>query len=61
MNPHTAKIVFYCKDCENLVDAHKIAKTYNYKCTACNGEKVAFGTEESISNFYKIKTSQKKD
>lgn len=48
-------IVFYCKDCREVIKAEKIGTKYNYKCTTCNGENVAFGTPKSISNFYHTK------
>ena len=48
------RIVFYCKDCEKLVDGVKIGRKYVYKCPACHTKNVAFGTEKSIKSFYHV-------
>ncbi len=53
------KIVYYCKDCEKLVAPKRIGKKLRFKCEECKGENVTFGTEQSIHNFYKIKTPEK--
>ncbi|MBD3330161.1 hypothetical protein GF354_01365 [Candidatus Peregrinibacteria bacterium] len=47
-------IVFYCKDCEEIVDADKCGKRYVYKCKKCRTKNVAFGTKKSISNYFRI-------
>lgn len=54
-----AKIIYFCKDCEKLVTPKRIGKKLRFKCDECKNENVAFGTEESIHNFFKIKTSKK--
>ena len=54
-----AKIVYFCKDCEKLVSPKRIGKKLKFKCDNCKGENVAFGTEQSIHNFFKIKTPEK--
>ena len=54
-----AKIIYFCKDCEKLVTPKRIGKKLRFKCDECKGENVAFGTEESIHNFFKIKTPEK--
>lgn len=46
------RIIFYCKDCEKIVDGVKIGRKYVYKCPACGTKNVAFGTEKSIKSFY---------
>lgn len=48
-------IIFYCKDCMEIVDAKKIGKKYIYSCPKCKGKNVAFGTEKSIKNYFHIK------
>ncbi|MBI5412742.1 hypothetical protein HZA42_00140 [Candidatus Peregrinibacteria bacterium] len=48
----SVRIVFYCKDCEKLVDGVKIGRKYVYKCPICHTKSVAFGTEKSIKSFY---------
>lgn len=54
-NQEAVRIVFYCKDCRNIVDGVKVGRKYLYRCPTCNGKDVAFGTEKSIRNFYHIK------
>ncbi|MBU2524729.1 hypothetical protein KKG71_06075 [Patescibacteria group bacterium] len=56
----TCKIIFYCKDCEKIVDAEKINNKYNYTCKVCKSKQVAFGTEQSINSFYRIKDKEEK-
>jgi Zn finger protein HypA/HybF involved in hydrogenase expression len=48
-------IIFYCKDCEKIVDTDRVGKKYVYKCKLCGTKNVAFGTEKSIKNFFRIK------
>ncbi len=45
-------IVFFCKDCNKIVDAKPIGKKFVYKCSICGTKNVAFGTEEAIKNYY---------
>jgi hypothetical protein len=48
-------ILFYCKDCEKIVDANKIGRKYVYKCGVCGTKNVAFGTDKSIKSFFRVK------
>lgn len=48
------RIVFYCKDCEKIVDGQKVGRKYVYKCPVCHTKNVAFGTEKSIKSFYHL-------
>ena len=50
-----ANLVFYCKKCEELVEAKQTKKKFHFRCPKCGKEEVAFGTEESIRNHYHIK------
>ncbi len=50
-----AKLVFYCKKCEEIVDAKQTKKQFTFRCPKCGKNEVAFGTEESIKNHYRIK------
>ena len=52
--PVTPRIVFYCKDCHELVDGIKIGKKYVYRCAKCGTKNVAFGTEKRIRSFYHV-------
>jgi len=54
-------IVFYCKDCEKIVDASKFGKRYVYTCKICGTKNVAFGTEKSIKNFFRIPEEKKEE
>ncbi|MFA6550255.1 MAG: hypothetical protein WCT36_02780 [Candidatus Gracilibacteria bacterium] len=48
-------IVFYCKDCEKIVQADRaFGKKYVYKCRICKTKNVAFGTEKSIATYFHI-------
>ena len=55
-----AKIVYYCRDCEKLITPKRIGKKLRFSCSECKGENVAFGSEQSIMNFYHIKDLEKK-
>jgi hypothetical protein len=49
-----ARIVYYCRDCKKLVRPERVGKKFKFKCTDCKGENVAFGSEQSIRNFYRL-------
>lgn len=49
-----AAIVFYCKDCSEIVDTERFGRKYVYKCKKCGTKNVAFGTKKSICGFFKI-------
>ncbi|MFA6458723.1 MAG: hypothetical protein WCV72_05075 [Patescibacteria group bacterium] len=51
-----AKLVFFCKKCQELVEAKQTKKKFTFRCPKCAKTDVAFGTEESIKNYYRIKT-----
>ena len=51
----SAKFLFYCKKCKELIDAKQTKKKFTYRCPKCGKQEVAFGTEESIKNHYRIK------
>lgn len=48
-------MVFFCKDCQKIVETTGVGKKFVYKCNICGTKNVAFGTEKSIKNFYHIK------
>ena len=52
------KLVYYCKDCEKIVEAKQIGKRYAYKCAICDTKNVAFGTEKSIRSYYHVEESK---
>lgn len=45
-------VVYYCKDCERIVDAHQVGRKYVYSCNICKTKNVAFGTEKSIRSYF---------
>ena len=54
------KVVFFCKDCEELVDTERVGGKYVYKCKKCSTKNVAFGTEKSIYGFFRIAEREEK-
>lgn len=61
MTETKSPIIFYCKDCEKIVDASKFGKRYVYTCKICGTKNVAFGTEKSIKNFFRIPEEKKEE
>ncbi len=53
-------IIFYCKDCEEVVDTNRAGRKYVYKCKKCGTKNVAFGTEKSIGTFFRLEEKEKK-
>lgn len=52
-------IIFYCKDCEEVVDTHRVGKKYVYKCAKCDTKNVAFGTVKSVRGFFRLEEKEK--
>ena len=50
-----AKIVYYCKECKKAVAPKRQGKKLSFKCAECDRGPLAFGTEEAINNYYKVK------
>ena len=48
------KIVFYCKDCGEIVETNRAGRKYVYMCKKCGTKNVAFGTEASIYGFFRL-------
>lgn len=60
---HTAfseDIIYFCKDCDKIVDAKQVGRKYVFRCNICGTKNVAFGTEKSINNFYHVEEKAKK-
>jgi hypothetical protein len=53
-NPKGMGMIFYCKDCEKIVDVIPVGRKFVYKCAICKTKNVAFGTEKSIRNFFHV-------
>jgi hypothetical protein len=49
-----SNIIYYCKDCDKIVDARRVGRKYVFKCAICGTKNVAFGTEKSIHAFFHI-------
>lgn len=47
-------LIFYCKDCEKIVDVIPVGRKFVYKCAICKTKNVAFGTDKSIRNFFHL-------
>ena len=47
-------IIFYCKDCEEVAETHRVGNKYVYKCKKCGTKNVAFGTKKSIYTFFRL-------
>lgn len=46
--------MFFCKDCEKIVDVRPIGRKFVYTCAVCKTKNVAFGTEDAVKSFYRI-------
>lgn len=57
-NTFGKNIIYYCKDCEKIVDAQRIGRKYVFRCPICKTKNVAFGTEKSIRSFYHVKEDE---
>lgn len=47
-------VVFFCKDCDKIVDVIPVGRKFVYKCAICKTKNVAFGTDKAIRNYYRI-------
>ncbi|MEK7672717.1 MAG: hypothetical protein AAB373_02430 [Patescibacteria group bacterium] len=52
-------IIFYCKDCEEVVQTARVGGKYVYSCKKCGTKNVAFGTRKSIYGFFRIEEREK--
>jgi hypothetical protein len=52
-------LIFYCKDCEKIVDVIPVGRKFVYKCAICKTKNVAFGTDKSIRNFFRLPEEDK--
>jgi|GEM_PF-1618433 len=52
-------LIFYCKDCEKIVDVFPVGRKFVYKCSICKTKNVAFGTDKSIRNFFRLPEEDK--
>lgn len=47
-------IVFFCKDCNEIVEVKPLGRKFVYRCSKCGTKNVAFGTAKSIKGFYRM-------
>ncbi len=48
-------LICFCKDCGKIVPTTAVGRKFAYKCNVCGTKNVAFGSEKSIRNFYRVK------
>lgn len=53
-------IVFYCKDCKQLVDANRLPSSakrpkVQFCCAVCKGKNVFYGTRRGIEKYFHMK------
>jgi hypothetical protein len=48
------KLVFFCRDCEKVVQAKQTRKKFVFACPLCGKTEIAFGTAISVQNFYHL-------
>ena len=53
-------IVFFCNDCEQVVEAEKHKDKVRFTCPECKGKNISFGTQKSVSNFFRLNESGKR-
>ncbi|MEI6710957.1 MAG: hypothetical protein WCK88_01560 [bacterium] len=59
-NPERGGIVFFCHDCNALVETDRPdAKKMKFICKVCKGKKISYGTEESLKEHYKRNLSRR--
>lgn len=51
-------IIFYCKDCQEVVETDRVGRKYVYTCKKCGTKNVAFGTKKSIYGFFRLEEKE---
>lgn len=59
-NQLSNEILYYCKDCQKIVNAQKVGRKFVFRCPICKTKNVAFGTEKSLKNFFHIEDEKEK-
>ncbi len=58
--PTAAAILFYCRSCKKIIaDPVRKGSKYEYSCPECKEDRVAFGTEKAICDFFQINPPKK--
>ncbi len=51
-----AEIAYYCRECKKVIEKpERIPQTLRFKCRECGGERVAFGTQNSVQSYFRLK------
>ena len=53
------EIIYFCKDCDKVVDAQRVGRKYVFRCPVCKTKNVAFGTDKSVKNFFHVEEKEK--
>lgn len=49
------EILFFCRDCKKLVpEPVKKGTKYEYSCPECKSDRVAFGTQKAVCDFFQV-------
>jgi predicted RNA-binding Zn-ribbon protein involved in translation (DUF1610 family) len=49
-------IVFYCRDCEEILEVERIqGKGVKFRCKKCGGSNICYGTYRGISSYFHTK------
>lgn len=49
-----APLAFFCKKCKKIVAALQTRRKFQFRCPECQKQSIAFGTTESIKNYYRL-------
>lgn len=55
-----AVIKYYCKDCHAFVKPRRVGKKFRFGCSECKGDNVAFGSQQSLENYFLSKSEKLK-
>jgi phage FluMu protein Com len=48
-------VLFYCRDCKKLVaEPVRNGTKYEYSCPECKSDRVAFGSQKAICDFFQV-------
>jgi len=53
------EIIYFCKDCDKVVDAQRVGRKFVFRCPICKTKNVAFGTDKSVKNFFHVEEKEK--
>lgn len=60
-NTQTEEIIFFCKDCQEIVNTNRCGRKYVYTCGKCGTKNVAFGTKKSIYSYFRLEDEGKSE